>query len=86
MSWSVSYTGTSDAVAAEIESQFDQMSQYPCPEPEEAVKQHARVLIAAALAANQPARLVTVGAWGSQSLWEEGGEARFANSLSITIS
>jgi hypothetical protein len=64
MSWSVGAIGKAPAVAAEIERQFNQSK---CSEPEEGVRQAARSTIAAALAAQDPAIVVDISAYGSQS-------------------
>lgn len=84
MSWSVGASGKSDEVAALIEEQF---AAYTCTEPEESVRQGARQLIAATLAASIPPAVRTVSAWGSQStLHQEGKPDEVQNTLSITIS
>ena len=88
MSWSVGASGDSAEVAKTIEEQFEGMAQYPCPEPEEAIKQQARALIATALAGNIPSRSLQVNAWGSQSTCcgVNGAPDTVSNTLSISIS
>ena len=88
MSWSVGATGPSDELAATIDAQFEGMKDYPCPEPEETVKQAARAFIAVALNANIPPVQRTVSAWGSQSAdgGTEGAPDRVSNTLLIEIS
>jgi len=67
MYWSVSAIGKAPAVAIAIEKQFVEMT-YPCPEPEESVKQLVRQAIAALLAGQtRPDTAVKVSASGSQS-------------------
>ena len=89
MSWSVGVANTpSDQAAEQIEASFKSMEAWPCPEPEETIKQAARSLLATALASNVPVRNVTVSAWGSQSSWTDGGEGapqRVSNTFSISI-
>lgn len=85
MSWSVGHSGPSNLVAEELEKQFTAMESYPCPEPEETIKQRARQLIAVALGANVPPRTVSVGAYGGQSDWTQGGEDFRSLSLIIKI-
>lgn len=63
MSWSVSAIGKKAAVAASIEKQF---ASTQCSEPEESVRQKARALIAATLAAST-SDVVKVDASGSAS-------------------
>ena len=63
MSWSVTALGKAPAVAAVIEKQFAGAS--PCAEPEEALRQAARGVIGAALAAQRPDSVVRVIASGS---------------------
>jgi hypothetical protein len=86
MSWSVGASGLSDEVTVNVDAQFAAMH-YPCPEPEETLKQQARALIAAYLASNKPPRDVTVSAFATQgSGWD--GEKHvepISNSLTITI-
>lgn len=86
MSWSVSATGKAAPVAAEVEKQF---ALGHCMEPEETVRQAARALIAAALAAQtDPVSAVKVQAAGSQSQkYDKDGKATnlFTNNLSITV-
>lgn len=86
MSWSVSASGRSDEVAKTVEEQFESMKASPCPEPEESLKQQARQLLAAGLAAQNPARSVSVSAFGSQSTSGEGEDAIITNTFSVSIS
>ncbi len=65
MSWSVSAVGKPSAVAASIESQFSRGS--GCAEPEETVRQSARVVIAAVLTAQREDSAIQVSASGSMS-------------------
>ncbi len=84
MSWSVLAVGTPAAAAASIEKQFAQQS--PCSEPEESVRQSARGLIAAALAAQDPGGAVKANGFGSQSVWTDTGGVKHAtNSLKIEV-
>lgn len=80
MSWSVSAVGKAAAVAAKI---AQEINAYKCAEPEEGVKQAAGVVLAAALAAQDPAGVVQVAASGSQS--QQGTPPVFTNSLAITV-
>ena len=64
MSWSVAGVGKAAAVARKLEADF--ASQSGCVDPEESVRQSARSLIAAALAAQHPEAIVTVSANGHQ--------------------
>lgn len=65
MSWSVKAIGKAPAVAQSIENQFT--SQPACREPEEAIRQHVRAALVAALAAQQPNIALKVSASGSMS-------------------
>lgn len=88
MSWSVSYAGDSTEATKQVQTQFEALDKYLCPEPEETIKQQARTLIAAALAGNVPSRNITVSAYGSQSTWTDGAEGsptKVGNMLSINI-
>lgn len=86
MSWSVSAVGKPAAVSASIERQFASTS---CAEPEETVRQAARVVVAAAIAAQRPDCAVQVSASGSMSTsYNEDLKtwgAPFTNQLSITV-
>lgn len=65
-----------------------QTSQSKCNEPEETVRQAALAVIAAAIAAQDPASAVKVSASGSQSeKYDSNGQRTgvFTNSLSISI-
>jgi hypothetical protein len=88
MSWSVGVTSKlSDEAAVEIERQFAGMT-YPCPEPEETIKQGVRDLLAVALKGNIQTHTVNVSAWGSQSTWTDGTEGAptcVSNTLNISI-
>jgi len=81
MSWSVAASGKASAVAARIEEDFSKLS--ACVDPEEGVKQAARDAIAVALAAQDPATVVKVSAFGSQSTDHKTGSVR--NQLSVFI-
>lgn len=85
MSWSVSGSGASSEVAASIESQFETSG--PCSEPEETVRQNARVVIASALRAQTPdTTKVSVSAYGSQSSYTDSdGASRITNNLTISV-
>ena len=85
MSWSVSSAGDSAEVAKQIEDQFTHYS--PMSEPEESIKESARLLIAKALAGNIPSRNVSVSAFGSQGVkyGSDGAPDEVYNSISITI-
>lgn len=87
MSWSVGGSGKSNELAKQIEEQFESTKDYPCPEPEESIKQDARKLIAKALAGNNPERVHSVYASGSQSTHHIAieSEPRVTNSLKIEI-
>jgi hypothetical protein len=85
MSWSVLAIGKAPAVAAEIERQF---AQSKCSEPEESVRQSARLTLASALAAQEPSTMVEVSAAGSQSTKYKSGTNEVlgvTNGLSIKI-
>ena len=64
MSWGVSAIGRAPAVGAAIERQFESGK---CAEPEESIRQAARALIAASIAAQDSAKVIRVQAYGSQS-------------------
>lgn len=76
--------GKPPAVAVAIEQQF---SMGACSEPEETVRQSARAMIAAALAAQRPDSIVQVSASGSQNSTYTDGKwgAPFQNSLEIKV-
>lgn len=79
MSWSVGTKQKATEAAAEIERQFSTSG--PCVEPEEGVRQSARITIAQALAAQHPDVTVNVSAYGSQGKMDD----KVVNSLSIII-
>jgi hypothetical protein len=85
MSWSVAGIGKAPAVAEKIEKDFTNAS--PCSEPEETARQAARAVIAAALAGQDPSRVVSVNANGSMSNSADWPStvAKISNSLSITV-
>lgn len=64
MSWSVSATGMSKAVATAVATQFTRLK---CEEPEETIKNNIASIIAATLAAYPDDMPVTVAASGSQN-------------------
>ena len=83
MSWSV---GVKDlpvwSAKAQIEEQFRGMDHYPCPEPEESIKQSARKLIAEALdGTTREGAKATVSAYGSQL-----GTLELPHSYSLSVS
>lgn len=80
MSWSVSTKQKAAEAAIEIERQFKNSG--PCVDPEESVRQSARITIAAALSAQHPDVTVNVSAFGSQGKTD----GKTMNSLSIIIS
>jgi len=65
MSWSVQAIGKAGAVGMEIAKQFDLGGK--CAEPEETIRQSARVLVMAAIGAQDKSKAVKVTASGSQS-------------------
>lgn len=84
MSWSVSAVGKASAVAAAVEKQFSDMAAYPCPEPEETAKQHARQALGALLAGHTSADLaVKVAASGSQN--RATGQPGVCNTFNVSL-
>ncbi len=79
MSWSVSAIGRAPAVGAAIEKQFEGGK---CAEPEESIRQSARALIAASIAAQDSAKILKVMANGHQST---SGDKVVSNSLNISV-
>jgi hypothetical protein len=81
MSWSVAVPlGRAPAVRAAVAKQFEQGGK--CTEPEETIRQAAAKIIDAALAAQDPSKVVEVIASGSMS--SSAGKVD-SNSLSIKI-
>jgi hypothetical protein len=81
MSWSVGGTiGKAPAVRAAIAKQFEQGSK--CSEPEETIRQAAAKVIDAALAGQDPSKVVEVNASGSMSM--NSGKVD-GNSLTIQV-
>ena len=86
MSWSVNAIGKSSAVLAAIEDQFEK--QPVCMEPEESVRQAARLAIKAAVGGMPASSAVLVQASGSQSTkYDPQGKAtaEFTNELNVKI-
>ncbi len=85
MSWSVAGIGKAPAVAAKLEKDFSNSG--PCAEPEETVRQAARIVIASALAGQDPSVAVKVTASGTMSNSAEWPStvAKIKNTLSITV-
>lgn len=81
MSWSVQATGRTEGVVTEITTQFDKHS--VCMEPEESVRQAAKVVLLAALAGQDPTVVVTVKASGHMSKEYETNKNR--NQLQISV-
>lgn len=85
MSWSVAATGKAPAVGADLERQFANGSK--CSEPEETIRQAARMLLAASIAGQDPASVVQISAAGSQSQSYSTGASgsSIKNSLTIAV-
>jgi hypothetical protein len=85
VSYSYSASGSSDDVAQEIESRFKNAP--PCTEDEETIRQLARGIISATLAANKPPRSMSVHVTGLQSTYHpgDGSDPRIQNTLSLII-
>jgi hypothetical protein len=83
MSWSVTAVGKAPAVRTAIADQFSKQSS--CMEPEESVRQAAAVLLDAALAAQDSAVAVKVGASGSMSYKDWTTKAGVSNALSLSV-
>lgn len=83
MSWGVSAFGRAAAVRTSIVSQFENGGK--CSEPEESVRQAAKVLIDASLASQDPTSVVSVTANGHQSYKDWNAKTGLTNNLSISI-
>lgn len=81
MSWSVQAIGKAEAVRTNIAQQFDKAG--ACAEPEESIRQAAKVLIDKAIEAQSGA--VKVVACGSQSFKDWNAKTGVTNAMSITI-
>jgi len=82
MSWSVAAIGKDSAVRASITEQFGRMT---CSEPEETVRQSAKLAIDAALAAQDPSKAVKVTASGSQGFADYSTKTGVYNMLTIQV-
>ncbi len=82
MSWGIQLVGDAQAVAKRVDVEFGRHS---CPEPEENVRQAARLAIEAALRAQADGTVVRVSASGSQSSHYKGSDPHHTNALTITI-
>lgn len=85
MSWSVSAVGKAPAVAAAIEKQFAAMS-YPCPEPEESVKQSIRKIIAQLCASQTRPDAMAVKVQAAGSMYWFSGDQNQPKEISNTAS
>jgi len=85
MSWSVAGVGKPTALAKSIDGQFANAG--VCAEPEEIIRQAARSLLTAALAAQWPDSAVSVVASGSQSATYVDGKwgPPYQNQLNIEV-
>lgn len=81
MSWSISgRLGKAPAVRAAVAKEFEQSSK--CAEPEETIRQAAKQIIDAALAAQGENQVVEVSASGSMS---KNGEVVTSNTVNIAV-
>ena len=91
MSWSISAGGTKASTKQAVQEQ----ARYPiiptvvevCSSPEEELREHARGLLLAAIAAQPDNASISISAYGSaSSSYDDAGKLRTVQSLNISVS